>query len=102
MNSLYCPQKEIGSQALLDFHWFGVMPRASCQFFYLSIKQYYESENTKDSANYTKKRESLLIHPCSPNIKGLRERGPLNVLTDGKPTSSHEVLADRIHVTKFS
>ena len=34
MNSLYCPQKEIGSQALLDFHWFGVMPKGFMSVFF--------------------------------------------------------------------
>jgi hypothetical protein len=33
MNSLYCPQKEIGSQALLDFHRFGVMPQGFMDVF---------------------------------------------------------------------
>jgi hypothetical protein len=33
MNSLYCPQKEIGYQALLDFHRFGVMPQGFMDVF---------------------------------------------------------------------
>jgi hypothetical protein len=37
MNSLYCPQKEIGSQALLDFHWFGVMPKGFMSVFFIVI-----------------------------------------------------------------